>query len=81
MGNIYNNQRVIQVTAGYSLCNSDGTRYNSSRLVSSARSTGTAWLADSEERVLRVSDNGTAPSTCKTLFNEHRATLINRNVG
>lgn len=80
MANVSNSKRVIQVTGGYSLCNSDGTRYNSPLLVSSARLAGSAWLADTQERMLKVSDNITAPSTCKTQFPTHYATLINSNV-
>lgn len=80
MANIYNSKRVVKVTGGYSLCNSNGTRYNSPLLVSNATSTGSSWLADSQERMLRVSDNITAPSTCKTTFPTHTATLISPNV-
>lgn len=80
MANLYSSKRVVAVTVGYSLCRNDGSRYNSPRVTSNASSNGSRWYADSTERVLKVSDNATAPSTCKTLFNKHDASLISPNI-
>ncbi len=63
MGNLDSGKRVISVTVGYSLCNSDGSRYSSPTKTSNATSSGSSWVAGSEE-FLRVSDNVTAPSDC-----------------
>ena len=79
MGNLYAGGRVYAVNAYYSLCYNNGTRHSSTTLHSYVTSNGATWSPDSKVRVLKVSDNPLAPSSCKTQW--HRwATVIAANI-